>query len=153
MIEAAVFDYGRTIYDPETDQLFPHTTEVFEELISRRIRLGLVSIAERSVEQRHEDLVRLGIDHFFEAVQIFGLREQKDFTQVLEKLEIEAARCIVVGDSLRREISEGNRIGAYTVWTRQKLSGLYTPRNELETPGATIDAIEELIPLVDKLNS
>lgn len=153
MIETTIFDYGRTIYDPETGQLFPHTTEVFEELIKRRIRLGLVSIAERSVAKRQEDLVRLGIDHYFGAVQIFGLRDQKDFTQVLQQLETEAARCMVVGDNLSREIAEGNRIGAYTVWTRQKLSGLYTPRNELEAPRATIDVIEGLVPLVDRLNS
>lgn len=153
MIEAAVFDYGRTIYDPEAGQLFPHATEVFEGLIARGVRLGLVSIAERSVEERQKDLVRLGIDHFFEAVQIFGLRDQKDFTQVLEHLGIGATRSMVVGDNLRKEIAEGNRIGAYTVWTRQKLSGLYTPRDEIETPKATIDAIEELVLLIDRLNS
>lgn len=152
MIEAIIFDYGRTIYDPETGQLFPGTTNVFDELIARKIRLGLVTIAETTTEERYADLVRLGIENFFGAVQIFGRREEKDFTKVLEQLKTEAARTMVVGDNLRKEITLGNRIGAYTVWTKQRLFGLYTPKNQLETPRAVIDTIQELVPLVDRLN-
>jgi|SRR3989344_2279801 len=153
MIEAVIFDWGRTIYDPESQQLFPQTEQVLSNLTFRQLRLGLVSIADTSIEDRHEDLRRFGISHFFQAVQIFGRREQKDFTEVLQGLRVEASRSAVVGDNLGREITLGNRIGAYTIWTRQRLSGVYVPRNAEEMPKAIIEAIPELVSLIDKLNA
>lgn len=68
-------------------------------------------------------------------------------------MEEKAENCLVVGDNLKREITAGNTIGAFTVWTRQRLSDDWKPQNEIQTPKATIEAIEELIPLIEKLNS
>jgi FMN phosphatase YigB (HAD superfamily) len=60
---------------------------------------------------------------------------------------------LVVGDNLKREITAGNKIGAFIVWTRQNLSDDWKPQNELQVPKATIEAIEELVPLIKGLNN
>jgi len=68
-------------------------------------------------------------------------------------MEKRTEKCLIVGDNLKREIESGNKIGAFTVWTRQNLSADWKPQNEMQIPKATINAIEELFPLIEKLNS
>lgn len=148
---SVIFDYGRTIYDPTTDQLFPDTKRVLGALKDRGLKLGLVSIAERTIGQRYGDLVRFGILDYFDEVEVLERRgRDKDFKGIFDRLGVEAQRSIIVGDNLKREIRAGNLIGAYTVWTRERLSGTYIPLESLQTPRAIIDRLGELIPLVDQ---
>ena len=153
MIEAVIFDFGRTLYNPETSRLFPQTEEVLAELNSRKLKLALVSIADRTKTERLDDLVKLKIRDYFRAIHIFGRREEKDFTAILDQLEVASTNTMIIGDNLKREITLGNTIGAYTVWTKQNLSGPYIPKNELQTPNATIEQITELIPIIADLNN
>lgn len=155
-IEGIIFDFGRTIYDPDTQGLFPNTIETLYRLTSRRLKLGLVSLAETDdVEKTAQQLVDLGIIQFFWAIDIIAKSvNKKDFTKILKSLGLEdrPEKCLVVGDNLTKEILSGNAIGAYTVQTKQKLLHDSIPTDESQTPKTTINTIEELIPLVDQLN-
>ncbi len=152
MIEAVIFDYGRTLYDPSTGKLFPEADKVLSELANHQIRLGLVTIAV-DTQSRRQELARFGIEEFFSSIEVVDLRKRKDFTVTLEALKTDPQQCVVIGDSLKREITEGNRIGAVTVWTRQRLFSSRQPRNDLERPKAVIDNLGELVPKIDELNA
>ena len=156
-VEGIIFDFGRTLYDPTSQGLFPKTVETLSGLARRGLKLGLVSLAETDdTERTVQELADLGINQFFQAIDIIARSvKTKDFTKVLKSLGFEdkPESCMVVGDNLKKEIVSGNAIGAYTVQTRQRLLIDSGPMDESETPKATVNTIEELIPLVDNLNS
>ena len=155
-IEAVFFDFGRTIYDSEMGSLFPGTIKTLESLSKQGLNLGLLTVAETDdLNSRVKELDDLGLSKFFKSIDIVPRSTKgKDFTKLLKDFEMEekTGSCLIVGDNLKREITAGNTIGAFTVWTRQRLSDNWKPQNEIQTPKATIKAIEELIPLIEKLN-
>jgi len=155
-IEAIFLDFGRTIYDPDSGSLFPGTIETLEKLSQQGLKLGLLTVAETDdLDSRVKELDDLGLSVFFQSIDIVSRSTKgKDFTNLLRDfgMEEKTDNCLVVGDNLKREIIAGNTIGAFTVWIRQRLSGDWKPQNEIQTPKATIEAIEELIPLIERLN-
>jgi len=156
-IEAVLFDFGRTIYDSEMGSLFPGTIKTLESLSEQGLKLGLLTVAETNdLDSRVKELDNLGLSGFFQSIDIVPRSTKgKDFKKLLRDfgMEEKTENCLVVGDNLKREITAGNTIGAFTVWTRQRLSDDWKPQNEIQTPKVTIEAIEELIPLIEKLNS
>jgi FMN phosphatase YigB (HAD superfamily) len=113
-----------------------------------------VAITE-DIGQREKDLDFFGLIDFFQSIDIVPRDTKgKDFTKILKDfgMEDDANKCLIVGDNLKREIENGNKIGAFTVWTKQNLSADWTPQIEMQIPKATINAIEQLIPLVERLN-
>lgn len=156
-IEAAIFDFGRTLYDPEVGALFPETENTLEALKERGLKMGLVTVAETEDTQRRiDELTQLGLTPFFQAIDVVGRNtEGKDFTRILGEFDLlkTPQACVIVGDNLKREITAGNKIGAYTVWTKQKLSADWKPENEEQTPRATINNLSELAPLIDHIQS
>ena len=152
-IEAIVFDFGRTLFNPDTGTLFPHTTETLEKLKEKGIKMGLLSVANtEDTIQRLNELEDLGLSSFFQSIEIVPRNTKgKDFTNVLKELGVrgDLSKCMVVGDNLKREIESGNKIGAYTVWTKQNLSADWKPQNERQIPRATVVDIKEIITLID----
>lgn len=150
--QAVLFDYGRTLYDPTRNDLFPHVPEVLEFIQGKSIGIGLVTVAlGENLNERYDDLNRFGLTRYFDEIEVISRRRaQKDFTEILAKLGVAPSDSMVVGDNLKREIEAGNRIGAFTVWTRERLLGRPEPRTSLQVPGTTIDKIKELIPHVEQ---
>ncbi len=155
-IEAVIFDFGRTLYDTSTGTTFPEAIPTLISLKERELKLGLVTIAVTDdTGARMRELEELEIKDYFESIDVIGRSVRgKDFSRVLGEfnLLLTPEKCMVVGDNLKREITSGNKIGAYTVWTRQNLSGKWLPQNEEQTPRAIIDNLSQIIPLVDGLN-
>jgi len=153
-IEAVIFDCGRTLYNPENNSLFPGTRKTLEYLSQKGIKLGLLSVAvTEDIGQRMKELEYFELNNFFQSIDIVPRSTiGKDFNKILKDLGMEGKTesCMIVGDNLKREIEAGNRIGAYTVWTRQYLSADWKPQNEMQIPKETIDDIEEVADLVDK---
>lgn len=153
-IETIIFDFGRTLFNPDTGTLFPDTIETLEKLEQKGIKMGLLSVAiTEDTTQRLDELEDLGLIRFFQSVDIVPRNTQgKDFTNVLKGLDVDGdfSKCMVVGDNLKREIESGNKIGAYTVWTKQNLSDDWRPQNEMQIPKETISDIKEIIALVDR---
>lgn len=51
-MKAIIFDFGRTLYDRETDRVFPEAFEVLEKL-SPKYKVALVSLAPKGdLEER-----------------------------------------------------------------------------------------------------
>lgn len=131
-----IFDYNRTIFDPEAGELYPGVFDLIDEL-NLKHDLYLVSKAEAG---RKEVLSNLGIDKFFKKVVFTDNKSKGTFEEIIESEK----RVIVVGDRVRGEITIGNKLNCITVWVRQgKFSEEY-PESEIEIPKHTINNIEEL---------
>lgn len=105
-----LFDYNRTIFDPDTGKLFPGVPELLRDL-SRQHELFLLSKNERG---RGESLEKLGIAPLFRAVRFTDRKTEGDFRTLLG----DPSGTLVVGDRARGELAIGKRLGCVTVWVR-----------------------------------
>lgn len=131
-----IFDYNRTIYNPETGALYDGVLDLLADLSSRHV-LFLVSKLE---PVRLGMIQELGIKDFFREVHFV---EQKT-PELFLKLADGDSDVLVVGDRVRAEIMIGNMLGFNTVWTAQGLFGNEGPISDIELPKHKIDNILDL---------
>lgn len=151
MIKLIIFDYGGTIYNPTTDQLYPVTKELLSKLHDSKFKLALVSRAD-DVKQRLDDFKRFHLENYFEFMEAVPEGKIKRFATVLKKFNVSSKECLIVGDYVKSEIKEGNKIGIKTIWIKNGEFPKTLPQEEQEKPKYTIQSLEKLLPLIYNLN-
>jgi putative hydrolase of the HAD superfamily len=105
------------VYDKFRDRggwtLFPETTEVLQQLQTRKFKLGVISNFDSRV---YSVMQSLDILHFFDAVTIssetgFAKPDPRIFEAATRALAIPPDEAVVVGDSLHDDIEAGTRAG------------------------------------------
>ncbi|WP_456368925.1 HAD family hydrolase [Geoglobus sp.] len=134
----------------ENVEPYPGVRETLERL--RKLGLKLAVVTDAVNGHAIGRLKKAGILHYFDAVissDMTGKRkpEPDSIILALNKLGVGAEEAIIVGDSLRRDIEAGKRLGMMTVYAS------YGDRNFFEerSGGAdfVIEDIGELIGLLD----
>jgi ribonucleotide monophosphatase NagD (HAD superfamily) len=154
MKEAVIFDYNRTLVRGEETPpiFFPETTSVLKILKDRGIKMAVVSVGENP-SQRLQEFELLRLADYISVFKIVGKDERKDLQPVLDELQVEAKACVVVGDRIKKEITEGNRVGATTVWLQQGKFAEELPETSEETPDFIIKTLSQLVPILLKLST
>lgn len=152
MIEAVIFDYARTIANPDINPpvLYDDVLGILDQIKRKGIKMALLSRGQDESLRRAE-IQRLGLTGYFAVIDVVGQSAEKDFRPVIEQLNIDATKCIVVGDRVRQEIKYGNHVGATTVWLRRD-GGKFTdeqPQASEEQPKFIIKSLNELTFLID----
>ncbi|MBI2021997.1 HAD hydrolase-like protein [Candidatus Daviesbacteria bacterium] len=152
MIEAVIFDYNRTLVqgDENPPRFFPETQPVLQLLKDRGLKMAVVSVGDNP-QDRLEEFEFLHLDRYFDVFDIVGPEGVKKFQHILEQLKVTAQRCVVVGDRVKSEILEGNRVGATTVWLQLGKFANEKPEGLEEEPKFTIKSLSELITIIDSL--
>jgi FMN phosphatase YigB (HAD superfamily) len=150
MVEAVIFDYNRTLVtgDESPPQLFPDTSYVLQLLRDRGIQMALVSVSDNPELRQHE-FDQLELATYISYFMIVGKNDRKNLQPVLDWLQVSAEACIVVGDRVKKEITEGNTIGATTVWLQQGKFATELPNEENEYPDYIIQTLSQLINIID----
>lgn len=117
MIEGIIFDYGRTLADADTNQLFPGAEEILENLHSKGFKMAVMSRTS-DPQKRLEEFKEHNLDRYFQVFVALPKEGTEKFDDVLQKLGVKAENCVVVGDRIKSEIVEGNKIGLTTIWVR-----------------------------------
>ena len=146
-----IFDYGRTLYDRETDDFFPDAIPVVKTL-AEQYRLSIVSVSPADEEEaRIEALREQGIlDHFEEIVfTASGDAKSKEYEALLRKVDLKANEVVVVDDYIIRGIAWGNAAGATTVWLQNGKFADLTPNDETGDPDFTIHSLSELPKVIE----
>lgn len=151
MIKAVIFDYGGTLVSEETLRLYPQAHPILKTLKKLKLKLALVSRAA-DPEQRWEDFKRLKIKDYFQVLDVVFRGNTKEFDKIFKKLAIKPTECLIVGDRIKSEIIEGNRAGSVTIWIRQSKFSDELPESKEEKPDYTIDSLQQLLPLINKLH-
>jgi HAD superfamily hydrolase (TIGR02253 family) len=132
--------------------LYPHVHLTLIELLRRGLRLAVLSDAPAI--QAWQRLHQLGLNHLFRPVITFDdTRERKPsprpFLRALELLELSPDEVLMVGDWPERDMIGARGVGIRTVFAR------YGDTFGTVHSGADhdIDDIQELLPLVDRLNA
>jgi len=151
MFEAVIFDYARTIADPETSQLFPEAEAVLLFFKKNVAKMALVSRGQ-DVDQRLKDFETLDLKRYFDAFSVVGPGGTKDFTSLLKELEVTSPeKCLIIGDRVKSEILEGNKLGCKTVWVKQGKFAAEEPENEIEQPDYIVMSLSELPDLFERI--
>jgi len=130
-----IFDYNRTLFDPETDSLYRGVSGLLKTL-SKKYDLFLISKNEPGRKEKFE---KMGIKNYFQKV-VFVENKTK---QLFEDLSNNSCDVFVVGDRVREEIFLGNILGFITVWVKQGKFACELPTKE-QTPKYIINDIREL---------
>jgi putative hydrolase of the HAD superfamily len=128
---------------------YPGVEEALPRMSAAGIRMGVVTDAES--RQARARLEKIGLLHYFACVitpDISGKRkpDHRPFLMALEHLDAAPESTWIVGDSLRREIEPGNRLGMTTVYAKYgDWMGIPFPAIR---PSHVIDDFSELIGLI-----
>ena len=131
-----IFDYNRTIFDPDTDTLYPGALELLQRL-SARHELVLVSRNEPARKKRIEELT---ITNYFQKI-VFVNEKSK---QLFEEITGNEKKVMVVGDSIHDEIKIGNQLGLITVRLKKGKFAVEIPKDDDERARYEIMDINEL---------
>jgi len=131
-----IFDYNRTIFNPDTDKLYPGVLGLLSKLSSKH-ELFLISRAEPG---RKNKIEKLNIKRYFKKIIFVAEKSQKIF----KKITGNEKEIIVVGDSIKDEIRIGNQLGFLTVRLKKGKFSLEIPRNKNEIPNFEISSINQL---------
>ena len=148
MIKSIIFDFSRTLYDPETGDFYSGAIDLLDKLKSQGYKLGLVTRTPQ-LGERESQLKELGLDKYFQAVDIFTKDSTKNFNKIFTRLNIQPEESVVIGDRISSEIIEGNRAGAVTVWIRQGKFAMDEPGEKIEQPDYTIYNLSELLDILE----
>ena len=131
-----IFDYNRTIFDPDTDNLYLGVLELLKKL-SSKYELFLISRNEPTRKKRLEEL---NIKNYFQKI-LFVNEKSK---QVFEEIAGNTKKVIVVGDSISDEIKIGNQLGLTTIRLKRGKFATETPKDVYEIAQFEIANINEL---------
>lgn len=137
-----IFDYNRTIFNPETGQLYPGVLDMLRSIAGRH-EIFLLSMNEPG---REAGLAELGIEDFFQGVVFSNTKDESAFRRLVG----DSKDVLVVGDRIESEIRTGNALGLITVWIQQGAFARDVPTSVAEEPAHTIRNIVELQEIISK---
>lgn len=141
MSKIIIFDFNRTIYDPEKQSLTPGIVDLLENLSQAEYGLHLVSMA---ADSRAELIKQLGIESFFTSITLCSQKTLKLFTEILDAASANPQHSYVVGDRVKKEIRLGNELGLRTIWFKNGRFAEEEPEHYFEQPTFTVSNINEI---------
>lgn len=131
-----IFDYNRTIFDPETDNLYLGVLELLQKL-SVKYELFLIS---RNEPTRKRKLKEFHIKNYFQKILFVDEKTEKIF----KKIAGDTRKIVVIGDNISDEIKIGNQLGFLTIRLKKGKFSTETPKNEKEIAKFEVGNIGEL---------
>ena len=127
-------------YRPEYETLYPDAERVLSAL-SGKYTLGVIANQIEGLEARLADF---GIaDHFSVVVSSaeagFEKPDTRIFSLALEKAGCSPENAVMIGDRLDNDIFPAKQLGMKTIWIRQGLGGIQTPKDERWVPDARVE--------------
>lgn len=137
-----IFDFNRTLYDPEKRELFPDAIKTLSALERRGYLLFLISTA---VASRNKLVKELKIESFFEKIIFSKEKSLKDYKDILVLGKTDLQKSYVVGDRIKQEVTFGNMLSFQSVWLKKGKFANEMPESEMEEPTFTIKELKELL--------
>lgn len=144
MIKLIIFDWKRTLYDPDIKKLIPGALEILEFIKSKNIPMILIG---KGGEDMQEEVNRLGVRKYFkETVFAEGDKDPKIFAKYLTE---PPKNTLLIGDRVRSELEIGNKLGATTVWIKQGKFAGEEPGTKEQEPDYTVLSLVDCLKLVE----
>lgn len=139
-----VFDWKRTLYNPDDQKLIIGARELLEFFKSKKIPMVLVG---KGAEEMKGEVERLKVKKYFK--DILFVEEEKD-TKIYKKYlsSINPKDVIFIGDRVRSELAAGKELGATTIWIKQGKFSRQSPQNNYQKPDFKVKSLQECLDLV-----
>jgi len=153
LLELAARTYEKAIC--RLSSPIPQGKEVLADLKSSGYKIGLISNTMFSREAHVDDMRRFGLDSFFDSM-LFSAESNEwkpavaPFKSILRDLNTQPSNSVFIGDDPAADVVGGQKAGMLVV---HFLSSNRFPSVNGANPDATIDTLEELIPVVGEFNS
>lgn len=145
MVRAIIFDWKRTLYDPDNRVLIDGATELLEYIRRKNIKMILMG---KGGEDMQKEVERLRVEQFFSHIVFAeGEKDPKVFAKYIE----ESKRTLFIGDRVRSELEIGNKLGATTVWIKQGKFAQEEPENKQQEPNYTVASLNDCLNLLKGL--
>jgi putative hydrolase of the HAD superfamily len=114
----ALADAYNALHDEELS-MFPDAHATLDKLKELGVKLALIT--NGAGEPQRGKVVRFGLEHRFDHIQIegehgFGKPEERAYTHAMEMLGVRPHETWMVGDNLEWEIAAPQRLGIYAIW-------------------------------------
>lgn len=146
MIKTVIFDWKRTLYDPDTGMLIDGALKILESIKNKRITMVLIG---KGGDDMEEEADRLGIrKYFFKIVFAQGEKELNTFKKFVSD---NAEETIIIGDRVRSELEIGHNLGALTIWVKQGKFASEESENSNQEPTYKVKNLDECQKLLSGL--
>lgn len=139
-----IFDWGRTLYNPETGLLFPETKDVLNTMQSRGYTLAIVALAtagESKIQERLRIIEEEQLTQFFASIKFDIANKDRLYASMLAELGASPKQTVIVDDRVIRGIQWGNAHGCTTVWVQNGKFAHEVPDEHTGVPNHTITSI------------
>jgi FMN phosphatase YigB (HAD superfamily) len=143
MQKAVIFDFNRTLYDPEKGAFMKGAIASLESLKKNGVMLFLIG---KGTDERASLINELGLHRYFDEIIVREEKELKDFEYLKKKYAY--AVFYAIGDRVKKEITFGNLCGFKTIWFKNGKFADEVPENKDEKPWKTIRGFGELPSLI-----
>jgi len=150
MIKGIIFDFNRTLFDPEKEQLFDSALDLLEGL-SKKYKLVLISFATRASE-RERMIHSFNLGKYFHKILIVSEKKLEHFKDCVKALDCRLEEILVVGDRIKSEIRIANELGMTSVWLQKGKFASELPETFEEKPNFIIFSFSEIEKVLSKLN-
>lgn len=149
MIKGIIFDFNRTLYDPEKSGLYEGALNLLEKL-AKKYKLALISygLSDRKM------LIRdLGIEKYFVKIIVVPEKKKEPLLECLLAFDCRPEETLVVGDRVKSEIKLANELGMVTCWLRRGKFAAERPTKPSEKPDFIIFSLSEVPEVLSDLNT
>ncbi len=145
MQKLIIFDWGRTLYDPETKDVFLGVPEMLRTL-SNQYKLAIVCLAtDGDFDRRKKIMKDSGVEELFSLILMAEGNKDLLYEKALSELGFVPKDVIIVDDRTLRGIRWGNANGATTVWVCKGKFSNELPNEETGEPDYTVTEVTELL--------
>jgi FMN phosphatase YigB (HAD superfamily) len=142
-IHSVIFDWKRTLYDPQTKTLIDGSVEVLEYFWKCKVPLYLVG---KGKQEMYDEVVRLKVQKYFNKVLfVQDSKQTKDFEKFIDSQG--PKNTVVIGDRFSSEMTLGINLGTTTIWIKKGKFKDEAPENQKLKPDYTLGDLKEILDL------
>lgn len=136
-----IFDWKRTLYDPDSKILISGTLQLLKFLKQKNIKVVLIG---KGGSEMNQEVKRLKIKKYFTAIIFQEGRKDENLFKPFVSLK-NPKLTIIVGDRIRSELKIGNQLKAVIIWVKQGKFSSELPLDKNQEPDITVSSLKELL--------
>ena len=146
MIRSIIFDWKRTLYNPDKRILIRESLALLRFVEGKNISVFLVG---KGGEGMDREVKRSKVGKFF--LKIRFRKGEKDETWFKDLMTKNPQETLFVGDRVRSELVVGNKLGATTIWVKQGKFASEEPETQKRKPDYIVRSLKECQVLLEDL--
>ncbi|MBP9773114.1 MAG: HAD family hydrolase [Candidatus Peribacteraceae bacterium] len=143
-MKAVIFDYNRTIYNPEDDKLTAGAKALLDLFHKEGITLFLIAKGD---DKRRARIQELGLEPYFKKIVVNQNKSADDYANCKKDAQ-EGTEFFAIGDRVKEEIKYANENGIITIWFKDGKFSTEEPENDAEKPAFIIKNLSEAADII-----